>query len=117
MNKENTEYCDIESKIEIDEDMVFKTESSDLSEFLQETSKDPSIVEDDNIQGDDWNEEDDLPTPKFNIGNIVKDLTVGKEYLILSENSLFPYTWEVSISSLDNLKEFLDFFIPKLMEI
>ena len=64
----------------------------------------------------DWNQEDELPTPKFNISNIVKDLKAGKEYLILSENSLFPYTWEVSISSIDNLKEFLNFFIPKLME-
>ena len=59
VNKENSEVCDLESKIELVEDMVFKTESSDLSEFLQETNKDPSTVDDDNIHGDDWDEEDE----------------------------------------------------------
>ena len=59
VNKENSEVCDLESKIEIEEDMVFKTESTDLSEFLQETNKDPSIVNEDDIHGDDWNEEDE----------------------------------------------------------
>ena len=47
MNKKNSEYCDLESKIEIDEDMVFK-----------ETNKDPT-VDDDDIDGDDLNEEDE----------------------------------------------------------
>ena len=59
VNKENSEYCDLESKIETKEDMVFKTESSDLYEFFQETFKDPSIIDDDNIHGDDRNEEDE----------------------------------------------------------
>ena len=54
VNMENSEYCDLESKIEIVEDMVFKTESSDLSEFLQETNKVPFIVND-NIHDDDLN--------------------------------------------------------------
>ena len=57
MNKENSEYSDLESKIKIDEDMVFKTESSDLSEFLQETFQDPATVDD--IHADDLNEEDE----------------------------------------------------------
>ena len=59
VNKENSQYCDLESKIEIEDDMVFKTESSDLSEYLQETNKDPSFVDDDDIHGDDLNEEDE----------------------------------------------------------
>ena len=57
MNKENIEVWDNESKIEIEEDMMFKTESSDLSEFLQETNKDPSTVDD--IHDSDLNEEDE----------------------------------------------------------
>ena len=57
VNKENSEFCDLESKIELEEDMVFKTESSDLSEFLQETFKYPSTVDDDNIPYDNWGDE------------------------------------------------------------
>ena len=32
--------CDLESKIEIEEDMMFKTESADLSEFVHDTNND-----------------------------------------------------------------------------
>ena len=32
--------CDLESQIEIEEDMMFKTESADLSEFVQVTNND-----------------------------------------------------------------------------
>ena len=38
---------------------MFKTESSDLSELIQKTNKDPSTVDDDDIHGDDWNDEDE----------------------------------------------------------
>ena len=55
VNKEYSEYCDLESTIELVEDTVFKTESADLSEFLQETNKDPSIVDD--IHVDDEEDE------------------------------------------------------------
>ena len=44
VNKENSEVCDLESKIEIEEDMVFKTESSDLTEFIQEINKNFSNI-------------------------------------------------------------------------
>ena len=58
VNMENSEVCDLESKIEIVEDMLFKTESSDLSEFLQTTCKD--IVDDDDIHYIDLNEENEF---------------------------------------------------------
>ena len=34
VKEEGSDYCDLESKIEIEEDMIFKTESTDLSEFI-----------------------------------------------------------------------------------
>ena len=41
VKKEESECCDVESKIEIKEDLIFKTESADLSEFTQKTNEDP----------------------------------------------------------------------------
>ena len=51
VKKEKSESCDVECKIEIEEDITIKTESSDLFEFIQETNEDPSTgvqIEDDN---------------------------------------------------------------------
>ena len=41
--KQEADMCDLESKIEIEEDLVLKTESSDLSEFIHAGNKAPSI--------------------------------------------------------------------------
>ena len=61
--KENSESNDLESKIEIEEDMIFKTESADLSEFIQETNEDASIFKktdkDDVVDNDDEDDESD----------------------------------------------------------
>ena len=35
VKEEGRDHCDLESKIEIEEDMIFKTESADLSELVQ----------------------------------------------------------------------------------
>ena len=44
--KEGSDCCDLESKIEIEENMFFKAESSDSSEFIQEINDESSTVED-----------------------------------------------------------------------
>ena len=45
--------CDLESKIEIEEDSIFKTESADLSEFIQETNNDSVDVMTGHVDDDD----------------------------------------------------------------
>ena len=43
VKKEESDYCDLKSKIEIEEDMILQTESSGLSEFVQEINENSSI--------------------------------------------------------------------------
>ncbi len=51
----------------------------------------------------------------FKVEQMTKELSCGKDYFDLSLDTLFPYAWQVSISSSEVLTEFLDFFIPRLM--
>ena len=44
VKQKESEFCVVESKIEIEEDMIFKTESEDLSEFIQETNEHPCAI-------------------------------------------------------------------------
>ena len=46
----------------------------------------------------------------------IETLSNRDSYLILSEDKLFPYTWQVSISSSEVLKEFLGHFAKIIME-
>jgi len=61
------------------------------------------------------------PTP----GNLLEDypphfskkqLAKENSYVILEEDSLFPYMWQTTVDSLDVLKEFLSHFAKILME-
>ena len=51
--------CDLDSKIEIKEDMIFKTESADLSEFIQETNNDSVDVMTSHNDDDDDDDDDE----------------------------------------------------------
>lgn len=46
----------------------------------------------------------------------VNNLSDKDSYLVLQEDTLFPYMWQVSISSRDVLEEFIDFFGKVLMK-
>ncbi|MEG4577465.1 hypothetical protein QUA56_33090 [Microcoleus sp. N3A4] len=46
----------------------------------------------------------------------IETLSNRDSYLILSEDKLFPYAWQVSISSSEVLEEFLGYFVKILME-
>ena len=43
--------CDLESKIEVEEDILFKTESSDLSEFIDQCHREDAAAEVGPLQG------------------------------------------------------------------
>ncbi|MBD1840377.1 hypothetical protein H6F78_05690 [Coleofasciculus sp. FACHB-64] len=46
----------------------------------------------------------------------IEALSENSSYLILSEDKLFPYTWQASITSSEVLKEFIGYFAKILME-
>lgn len=46
----------------------------------------------------------------------IEKFAASQTYLILTEDKLFPYVWQVSISSKEVLREFITNFAKKLME-
>ncbi|MEG4964324.1 MULTISPECIES: hypothetical protein, partial [unclassified Microcoleus] len=55
-------------------------------------------------------------TPKTSENYFIETLSNRDSYVILSEDKLFPYAWQVSISSSEVLEEFLRYFAKILME-
>ena len=55
-------------------------------------------------------------TPKTSEKFFIETLSNRDSYVILSEDKLFPYAWQVSISSSEVLEEFLRYFAKILME-
>lgn len=53
-----------------------------------------------------------IPRSEFRIESI----SDNSSYMILSEDKLFPYTWQSSISSSEVLEEFITYFAKALME-
>lgn len=55
-------------------------------------------------------------TPQFMQNFNLEKLAEDKTYIILQYDKLFPYAWQVSINCKEILEEFMNFFVPKIME-
>lgn len=55
-------------------------------------------------------------TPQFMQDFNLEKLTEDNTYIILQYDKLFPYAWQVSINWREILEEFMNFFVPKIME-
>ena len=55
-------------------------------------------------------------TPQFMQKFQLEKLAEDKTYIIFQYDKLFPYAWQVSINCKEILEEFLNFFVPKIME-
>ena len=64
-----------------------------------------------------WEENDKTPWIDYGRGDFdIKDLGSRANYLILNENKFFPETWQVCISSIEILQEFIGYFGESLMK-
>ena len=85
--KDEGMVCDLESKIEIEEDITLKAESSDLSEFIQETNNDSMDVKTGHV-GDDESrrkEEEEEFSNRVTMEEFLPHLSGCQEYLYYRE--------------------------------
>ena len=79
------EDCDLESKIDIDEDKMFKTESADLSEFVQETNEDSVDIMTGHVDDDDESrrkeEEEEEFSNRVTIEEFLPHLSGSRDYM------------------------------------
>ena len=82
LNEEGSVYCDLESKIEIEEDMIFKKESADLSEFIQETNGDSIVVMTGHVDDDESRrkEEEEEFSNRVTIEEFLPHLSGSEDY-------------------------------------